>query len=112
MQTSPSLRPKTWNIKQRSLKRLNKFHFRFLTKGRGNRKFAMKYENVINRALLDIPLKKTVPCILHCDLGITVKHLRLFQKDCHKIDLQLAREKAASNRALTDSPFDVSSEQK
>ena len=94
----------------RTLDSLQRDHLQFCTKGKGNLKNAKFNNNVIGKALFHIPLTQVsvkwnyvenhsphtklqvVLPGLHISLGIFLKLWQLMERECHKLDLQLAQE--------------------
>ena len=105
LQISPKARPTS---EKRTLKNLKDDHFRYVKAGRIKKK-AKAYSNVIHKAILriknDPELKQVVPPYLHVLLGVVKKHHSLLEKNCNKLDKEIADSLAETGEDITNRGF-------
>ena len=78
--------------KRRTLKMIQRSHFRFKTYGKGIKKNVNRYHNCLHQPLVSVPLEHVVPPYLHLLLGIVLRHHRLLEAAADHIDARLAAQ--------------------
>ncbi|XP_065640359.1 uncharacterized protein LOC124815901 isoform X2 [Hydra vulgaris] len=93
------------HVSQRSLNSLNNDFHRFQSNG-GNLKNAKFFNNVINETLFNIPLDQVAVPALHISLGTYLKFFKIFEDECHLIDIKIAIELALKDNMIGKVDFD------
>ena len=83
--------PSEQAIHERSLHNIKCDHKRFKRAGE-KKKNAKAFNNVVTEPIWDIELTHVAPPYLHLLLGIVKKHHDLLKKECHSLDVQIARD--------------------
>ena len=102
MQRPRRLRDKA---RARDLDNIEKDHADFIQNG-GNLKKQAQYHNAVHAPIFKIPVNSTCPPYLHVLLGIIKKHHDLLEAACHKLDVDVATDKAKKPGNLSDQLFD------
>ena len=72
----------------------------------GNIKKQAQYHNAVHAPTFKILVNSTCAPYLHVLLGIIKKHHDLLEAACHKLDVNVAIEKAKKPKDLSDQQFD------
>ena len=89
-------------VEGRRLKTLRRDYRRFMRSGRGNKQHAKRFNNVVSRAVWNIPLRQVCPPYLHILLGIVKKHHEMLESACHDLDLKIAEDLAQTSDQIDE----------
>ena len=89
----------------RVLSSIQRDHADFVKEG-ANLKKEAQYHNAAHASVLNIPVHATCPPYLHVPLGVVKKHHNLLEAACHKLDVDIAIDRAKEPGNLSDQLFD------
>ena len=91
--------------KARTILNVSQDHASFIQSGANVKKQA-DHHNAVHSPILSIPVSAICPPYLHILLGVIKKHHDLLEQECHKIDLDIAIDKAKQPGTLSRELFE------